>query len=138
MLGKTLTNFAPAAALALGALTAGWSAPAEANSFTVRISGYVPTRCSGSLVVTGGSDLVKLGAISTNCNTAFSMTMHYPAELGPMQVAYNGRICTGQNGEVRLTDRSPPSIGVAPVQISAQNGALNAAPFYVVLAPQGL
>ncbi|MCR6644429.1 MAG: hypothetical protein NVV62_07885 [Terricaulis sp.] len=137
MLAKSFTNLAPAA-LVLATLAGGWSAPAEASSFTVRVSGYVPTRCSGSLAVTGGSDLVKLGTITTNCNTAFSMTMHYPAELGPMQVAYDGRICTGQNGEVRLTDRSPPSIGAAPVRISAQNGALNGAPFYVVLAPQGL
>lgn len=138
MLAKSFTNLAPSAALALAALAGGWSAPADASTLTVRLSGHVPTRCSGSLVVTGGAGAVKIGAISTNCNTAFSMTMHYPAELGPLHVAYDGRICIGQNGQVKLTERSPPSIGSAPVEIIAQSGAFDGAPFYVVLSPQGL
>jgi len=136
---KLRSLLTPSAAVALVAISCGWSAPAEANSFSIRIGGYVPTQCSGSLSLTGGSGAVKTGAITTNCNTAFSMTMHYPAEFGAMQVAYQGRICAGENGEVKLSDRSPPSIGVSPVQITmSQTMPYTSAPISIVLSPQGL
>lgn len=129
----------PAACLALAATAAGGGV-AHADSMTIHLSGYVPERCSGSLILSGEGSVVKSGAIQTECNTAYSVEMVYPAELGPISVLYKGRTYHGRDGQVLLSARSEPSVGQEPVRIvlaSAQAAAAPAA-FAVVLSAQGL
>ncbi|HVV34658.1 MAG TPA: hypothetical protein VHC73_15630 [Vitreimonas sp.] len=127
------------ASLALAA-AAGSSGVAHASTFDFHLSGYVPQRCTGALTLSSDMGAVKFGAIETNCNTAFSVEMMYPAELGPINVVYADRSVRGHDGQVLLSARSEPSIGQTPVRIEllspqAQN---EPAAFSVVLSAQGL
>lgn len=126
--------------LALAAMVSGWSAVAPAEALTLRLSGYVPSRCSGSLSLAETQDSVREGFISTYCNSRHALQLVYPAELGAIEVEFAGKTFEGSNGVALLEDFAPPAISTRAVRVRFSNAEAANAPnvLAVTLAPQGL
>ncbi len=116
----------------------GWcGSSAAAADLDIRLSAFVPAQCSGTISLKSASPKIKAGAVTTFCNTPYSIALAYPSELGAISVTYQGQVSQGSGGFVTLAERAPPSAGVSGIQIEVENEAL-ADGFALIIAPQGL
>ncbi len=127
-------------ALAVAALIGGWNVSSTADALTIRLSGYVPSRCSGVLHLGAPEGAVRQGFISTHCNSRYAMQITYPADLGAVQIEYAGQIVSGEDGLAVLANSAPPTNSVRAVRVRFTDIEADVTPTFLALtiSPQGL